>query len=256
MPNPDNAETTSPDAFAYASLLNEARRAPEDVSEITDSEGRIVRIERDPSFPGAKRLVLEAMPETAKFRVRWDLPATLHRPAFYPSDIPFLGGIASTIMEGGERIVVVWKDEGCPRVAPEEAERLKSSMPEDVKTMMAAMRELATQGKEVTPEAAATIKEYQYRLTQTDMKEWLEGLSRPEEVDERFSDGFETLVRESEAAGWVPEEEDEAQPMVFRSATFQRDGVRRRLMLTATLGNGLLHLNEEVAPPTPPREDP
>lgn len=154
MQEHSEAETTSADVGGYASLLNEARLAPEDVSEVTDSEGRIVRIERDPSFPGAKRLVLESMPETARLKVKWALPATLHRPDFYPPDVPFLPGIASTVMEGAGHTVVVWKDEGCPRVAPEEAERLKSSMPEDFKTFTATMKEMATQGKELTPEAS------------------------------------------------------------------------------------------------------
>lgn len=128
------------------------------------------------------------MVETAKLRVKWDLPATLHRPDFYPPDVPFIPGIASTIMEGEGRTVVVWKDEGCPRVAPEEAERLKSSMPEEFKTFLAAMKEVASQGKGVTPEAAAAIEEYRIRLSQEDVKAWMVSMSKSEEVDERFID--------------------------------------------------------------------
>ncbi len=254
MSNSDQDEKENPEPQGYAFLFIEARKAADDISEIRDAEGGSVQIERHPSYPGAKLLVFETPAAPIKHKIQWILPATSQRPDFYPAGLPHLPDIASTVMEGEGRTVVVWKDEGCPRVAPEEAERLKSSMPEEFKTFLAAMKEVASQGKGVTPEAAAAIEEYRTRLSQEDVKAWMASMSKPEEVDERFIDGFEALVKESKAAGWLPAEDDEDQPMVFRSATFQMDGVRRRVMLTATLGNGFLHLNEEVPPPTPPRE--
>lgn len=251
MANSDENETTNQKPQGYAFLFIEARKAADDVSEIHDEEGGIVRIQRDPSYSGAKRLMFDSPAAPARNQTQWILPATSIRPEFYPAGLPHLPDIASTVLEREGRTIATWRDEACPRLEPEEAERIESSMPEDFREFTATMKAFALQGKGDSPEAAATAKAFNHRMSMDDVKEWVASMSRPGELDARFSDGFEALLRESLAEGWVPEEGHGDHPSMGRSAALQKDGRQRHLLLTAPMGIGSLSLMEGVLPPTP-----
>ena len=116
---------------AYASLFSEGLGAPENVSEVRDSEGHLARIERDPSYPGAKRIYLDPSASDCPIQVYWSLPASASRPEFYPPGLPFIAGVSCKVTEGKDRLVATWLDEAGAR-DPDRAEAIRTSIPEEL----------------------------------------------------------------------------------------------------------------------------
>jgi hypothetical protein len=85
------------------SLLIEGLRAADTVSEVRDAEGRVARIDRHSSYPGATHVYLDPPPSDAAIRSQWGLPAASTRPDFYPPDLPFVSAIPGHVTEGQDR---------------------------------------------------------------------------------------------------------------------------------------------------------
>ena len=227
---------------AYASLFSEGVWAPEDVSEVSDSEGHLARIERDPSYPGAKRVYLDPSASDCPIQVHWSLPESASRPEFYPPDLPFIPGVSCRVTEGEDRLVATWIDDASAR-DPDRAEAIRTSIPEELSEFWSSMKQKWDEGRPVAPGVAERFKLFRDRFTDNDMPQWMASVCEGE-LEGRFPTDFENLLRQSVESGWSHESAEAAVPFAIKSASLRKGGGRRVLTLMAPFGAGTLVLSE------------
>lgn len=243
------------------SLMTEASAAPDDVSEVRDDEGGVARIERDPAYPGAKRISLDSAEEDAGISTQWILPATESRPSFYPDDVPFVPALACRVMEGKDRHFVTWRDEGCPVVDPERAKEFQESMPEAWREASASARKAAEAREAGEPAGEISFEEIRKSLDDEEVQEWMATMARATEPDPRYLAAYETALRISLESGWEEEPQEEAKsdepviPSAVRRASLTRGEARRTLVLTSMLGVGSLMMTQGPADAAHPPAD-
>ena len=232
----------------HGSLLSEALQAPDDVSEVCDSEGRLVHIQRDPSYPGAKRAHLDAPLADDRVTQVWHLPASPTRPDFYPPDVPFIRDVSCLVMEGNRGLFVSWKD-AAALLSPEKSEAMRTSMPADLSELMSSMHERSPD-KLAPADAAELIRLFQERFGDDDVQKWIASGSETE-LEDRVVTGFDDVARQSVESGWsLLEEPGEAgPPFVIRSETLRKAGMRRKLTLAVMAGVSHITLRDETIGP-------
>ena len=178
----------------YLSLLGEGFLAPDTVSEVHDGEGRVARIERHPSYPGAKRVYLDPPASDTPFQARWRLPASSTRPDFYPPEFPFIPELLCDVIEAEDRVQAVWVDETGPRISSDERKSFFSSLPPKISELAASVKQSSAQGRERALEFAEGLKALKDRgdvWSEGEAEDWLAGVSRREALDDRFIQAFE-----------------------------------------------------------------
>lgn len=233
----------------YLSLLGEGFLAPDTVSEVRDAEGRVARIERQASYPGAKRVYLDPPASETPFRVRWRLPASSTRPDFYPPEFPFIPELLCDVIEAEDRVQAVWVDETGPRISSDERESLISSLPTALSELAASVKQSSAQGRERALEFAEGLKALQARgdvWTEGEAEDWLAGVSGREALEDRFLEAFQTALGQMTEAGWVEEPANQAPSSAVRFAYLTRGDRGRQLRLMATFGMGTLTLTERL----------
>lgn len=228
----------------YGSLLSEGMEAPDTVSEVRDAEGRVARIERHPSYPGAKRVYFDPPASDAPFQAQWSLPASSTRPDFYPPELPFIPAISGYVIEGEGRVMATWRDDDAPRLGSDELELLSSSLPAELSELMASVKQSSAQGRQRAVEFVEGFKALRNRWSESDVEGWLAGVSGQEALDDRFGEAFQTAVGQMREAGWVEEPADHVPPYAVQFVYLTRDDRRRDLVLSATFGIGSLTLTE------------
>ena len=230
-----------------ASLLSQGAGAPQDVSEVSDSEGQVARIERDPSYPGAKRVYVYPPTSEGPNHTRWILPAASARPTFYPPDFPFIRDIACRVSVGEGLVFAIWRDEAKRRPDPESAASTLAPMPAVMSDLVSSMKDTLAKIKQTGPEAAEASKALLDRFLQDDVQQLMERASTEEALDDRWAAGFREVRRQSIESGWVVEaaEADGTTPPAVASASFRKAGRQRVVLLTAMFGRGGLSLVEE-----------
>ena len=226
------------------SLLSEGFGAPDDVSEVRDAEGRVARIERHPSYPGAKRVYLDPPASDAPFQAHWSLPASSTRPDFYPLELPFIPAISGFVIEGEGRVMVTWRDDSAPCLGSDELESLRSSVPTELSELMASVKKSSAQGRQRAVEFVKGFKALSDRWSESDVEGWLADVSGPEALEDRFGEAFQTALGQMREAGWVEESADHIPSYAVQFAYLTRDDRRRDLVLSATFGIGSLTLTE------------
>jgi len=234
----------------YAALMREAIVAPEDTSEMRDGEGRLARIERDSSYPGAKCIRMIVAEGDNPLPVQWILPAATTRPAFYPTELPFLPGIACRVMEGEGRLFVSWRDPGCPVVNPEEVAALKDSMPTAMRAAAASMKKAVDESASGTPGSEVSFKDFKQHFDTEEAKEWMASMARAKETDPRFMAGFDTLLNACLEAGWEVAPQGPEDIPAVRSTSLRLGSSRRTLVLSSMMGIGSLVLTQKEEPDT------
>jgi len=230
----------------YLSLLGEGFLAPDTVSEVRDAEGRVARIERHPSYPGAKRVYLDPPASDTPFHVRWRLPASSTRPDFYPSEFPFIPALLCDVIEAEGRVQAVWVDETGPRISSDDRESLSSSLPPGVAELAASMKESSAQGRERASDFKEGLKALEDSWSAGEAEEWLASVSRGEALDDRFIEAFQTALGQMTEAGWVEEPANQPPSYAARFAYLTRGDRGRQLKLMATFGIGTLTLTERL----------
>ena len=236
------------------SLLSEALQAPDDVSEMSNSEGRIVRIQRDPSYPGAKRAHLDApLPDDRVTQV-WRLPASATRPEFYPSDVPFIPDVSCLVTEGKRGLSVSWKDAASRSLSPEKAEAIRTSAPADLSDLMSSVYRRSPD-KPAPADAAELHRLFRERFRDDDVQQWVVSDSG-RELEDRIVARFDDLVRQSVESGWSQEGPGEGDPpFVIRSETLRKAGTQRELTLMAVAGISNIILRDETIEPVASRHE-
>ena len=231
------------------SLLSEALQAPDDVSEVGDSEGRIVRIQRDPSYPGAKRVHLDTTLLDDPVTEIWQLPASPTRPDFYPPHVPFIRDLSCLVMERKRGLFVSWRDATAGRqLSPEKAEAHRTSIPADLSELMSSMHERSPD-KLAPADAAELNRLWRERFDDDDVQQWIASGSEIE-MEERIVAGFDDVAQQLVQLGWTLEGAGEAgPPSVIRSETLRKAGIRRELTLMAVHGIGNITLRDETIGP-------
>jgi len=232
------------DGDGQPAILGTAMRAPDDVSEIRDSEGRVAHIERHDSYPGAKRAYLDPAPPSGAIRSQWRLPATSAQPSFYPDALPFVSGLSASVMEGDTRLIATWRSDDPPRPEPEAVENLRSALPRE----MAEVFTPDTLGAEDSSERISRFREafrsLRDRWTDDNVREWLVATSADDRPpDPCFLEAYQAVLTQLLARGWV-HRASESEPDSVRSASLARGGRRLELRLSAPLGVGSLTLYE------------
>ena len=228
----------------YGSLLSEGFGAPDDVSEVRDAEGRVARIERHSSYPGAKRVYLDPPVSDAPFQAQWRLPASSTRPDFYPPGLPFIPDISSHVIEAEGRVMATWRDDACPRVSPDELEAIQASLPTELSELMSSVKHSSAKGRQRASEFVEGFKALRDRWSDEDVKEWLAGVSGPEALEERFVEAFQTALDQMAEVGWVEEPAQHVPSYAVELAHLRRGDRQRQLVLSATFGIGSLMLTE------------
>lgn len=233
----------------YLSLLGEGFLAPDTVSEVRDAEGRVARIERHPSYPGAKRVYVDPPASDTPFQVRWRLPASSTRPDFYPPEFPFVPALLCDVIGAEDCVQAVWVDETGPRISSEERESLGSSLPPALSELVASLKQSSAQGRERALEFAEGLKALKARgdvWSEGEAEDWLAGVSGPETLEDRFLESFQTALGQMTNAGWVEEPSNQAPSYAVRFAYLTRGDRGRQLRLMATCGIGTLTLTERL----------
>ena len=233
----------------YLSLLGEGFLAPDTVSEVHDAEGRIARIERHPSYPGAKRVYLDPPASETPFQARWRLPASSTRPDFYPAEFPFIPALLCDVIEAEDRVQAVWVDETGPRISSDERKSFFSSLPPELSELAASVKQSSAQGMERASEFAKGLKALKDRgviWSEGEAEGWLAGVSRREALEDRFIQAFETALGQMTEAGWVEEPANQDPSSAVRFAYLTRGDRGRQLRLMATFGMGTLTLTERL----------
>lgn len=228
----------------YVSLLGEGFLAPDTVSEVRDAEGRVARIERDPSYPGAMRIYLDPPASDTPIQVRWRLPPSSTRPDFYPPEVPFIPALLGDVIEAEDRVQAMWRDETCRRIGSEELESLSSSFPTEISELVAEVKQSSTEGRERAAEFAKGFKALSDRWSEADVEGWLAGVPGQEALEDRFLEAFQTALDQMTEAGWVEEPADHIPSYAVKFAYLRRDDRGRQLLLSAMLGIGVLTLTE------------
>lgn len=157
----------------YVSLLSKGLGAPDEVSEVRDAGGRVARIERHSSYPGAKRVYLDPSASDDSIEVQWSLPASSTRPEFYPLELPFIPAISGHVLEGKGRVMAMWRDDPAPRVSSDELESLTSCFPTEVSELMVSVKQGSTQGRQRAVEFVEGFKALSNRWSESDVEGWL-----------------------------------------------------------------------------------
>ena len=234
---------------SHGSLLSEALQAPGDVSEVSDSEGRLVHIQRDSSYPGAKHAHLNAPLADDRWTQMWRLPASPTRPDFYPPDVPFIPDVSCLVMEGKRGLFVSWKDTAT-LLSPEKAEAMRTSVPADLSEMMSSVRERSSD-KLAAADAAEMHQLFQERIRDDDVQEWMASGSETE-LENRIVTRFDDVARQLVESGWsvsVGEPGEAGPPFVIRSETLRKAGMRRELTLAVVAGVSNIILRDETIGP-------
>ena len=199
-------------------LLSEALQVPDDVSEVSDSEGRLVRIQRDPSYPGAKRAYLDTPRVDDRVTQVWRLPASPTRPDFYPPDVPFIPDVLCLVMEGKRGLFVSWTDAAGRPLSPEKTEAMRTTLPADLSELMSSLHERSPD-KLAPADAAELHRLFRERVGNDDVQQWIASGSETE-LENRVVTGFDDVARQLVESGWSLEEPAEAgPPFVIRSET-------------------------------------
>ena len=90
----------------YGELMRKAVSASDDTTEVRDEEGRVARIARDESYPGAICVTLDATEDQTRYQTKWILPATESRPSFYPDRVPFVSGISCVVTQASKTVFI------------------------------------------------------------------------------------------------------------------------------------------------------
>lgn len=238
----------------YSTLLQEAVEASEDVTELRDEEGRLARIERHESYPGAVCVRLDATEAQTPYPTLWVLPAMESRPSFYPAEIPFLGGLSCRARQAPDRLFVIWYDENRTDPAPELKQQVRASMPGPLREVLGDLKEAYAAGESVSEESVQEIIE---EFGSEPVREWTAGLLETSAPDERLVAAFDTIVRECLKSGWYEdtvEAEENALPM-HRTTTLRNSKLQRALVLGGMFGRGSLLLTQEPLEALDPASD-
>lgn len=224
-------------------LISKAMEADEEISQVQDDRGHVIEIERDPGVPGAKKLSYVGSAEDS-VPTHWRFPASSEPSSLYPDGVPFLPGMAASVLRGEERLFVHWRDDfRCPE--PDQLETLESSMPDEVRATLHKLRDGMKEGGEMDRSKLAEVSRILRELwTEDGMTEWV-GSTASSDPDPRFVEGFEALAQACSDAGWTETEDREPQPFRAKSAAYTKAGRRRRIVLHTALGTSQLMLWEK-----------
>lgn len=224
------------------SLMAQAMHASDDVSEVTDSEGRVAHIERDPSYPGAKHIYLDPSPEGRAVHEQWRLPPTLERPSFYPEGVPFAANLHALVMDGEGRRIVSWRADTPPPLGAEDVETIRNSLPPELLKLMPSDGEIPPDPNERLPALRKAFKEMRDNFE----LEWPVFVTTQKPPDEVFLEAFDAMVEEIVAAGWIEQPPKKVRVATFRAASFVRGDRECHLRLTSPFGIGSLTLYEKT----------
>lgn len=233
--------TSDPEILA---LLREAMDADEETSQVQDDRGHVIEIERDPEVPGAKKLSYVG-PAEDSVPTQWRFPASSEPSSIYPDGVPFLPGMAASVVRGEESLLVYWRDDACPRPEPDQREMLESSMPGEVRATLHELRDGMKEGGKMDRSKLAEVSLKLRELWAEDgMKEWLGSMS-DSDPDSRFVEGFEALAQACSDEGWTEAEDQEPLPFRAKSTVYAKAGRRRRITLHTMMDTSQMWLSEK-----------
>ena len=229
----------------YDELMRKAVSASDDTTEVRDEEGRVARITRDESYPGAVCVRLDATEDQTRYPTEWILPATESRPSFYPDDVPFVSGLSCLAKQASRRLFAIWDDEN--GTDPELRRQLAASVPPALRDAVDAVKARRDAGE---PLGEVGLKELTECLGDDSVREWAAPFLKESEPDERFVTGFESIVNDCLEAGWREEDVSEDLPfphLTLRLVALRRAGLQRVLVLSGARGPFALLLTQQPA---------
>ena len=213
-----------------------------EITEIRDDEGRVARIERHDSYAGAVCVRLDATEAQTPYPTQWVLPAIESVPSFYPSGVPFVGGLACQVLQASDRLHVSWRDENRTAPDPELSKRFGASVPASLRQAVDALQERRDAGESVEE---VSLEEITERLGDESLREWTAALMKASEPDERFVAAFDSIVNDCLETGWHEEEEPDNLTSAHRTVALRHGNLRRALVLVGALGMSGLSMTQE-----------
>ncbi len=229
---------------AFVALIDDAMQAPEHVTEVRDAEGRLARIQRDPEYPGAVCVRLDATEEEIWYTTHWTLPAVGSRPTFYPSDVPFVPDLGCRAREAPGRLYAAWAEGDRSTPDPELVKQFQDSMPAPLKEMLESMKRRAKQGELVKEVSLEQLAE---QLGDESVPQWAASVTKASQPDERFIAVFDGVLEACVESGWQEVASTDEVPSTARTVYLRRGNSRRALVLTCALGIGRLLMTEGPA---------
>jgi len=231
----------------YDELMKTAASAADDTTELQDEEGRVARIARDESYPGARRVTLDATEDQIPYPTLWILPASESRPSFFPDEVPFVSGVSCRAKQANRRLYVNWDDEHATATDPELGRRLAASTPAAVRDTLDMLRARMGAGE---PLGQAGLEKVTEMLEDESVQEWTASGMKASKPSERLVIGFESILTDCLEAGWQEEDISEDLPsahLIHRAVALRRGELKRALVLSGALGTSRLGLTQEPA---------
>lgn len=241
--------------FVDGMRLIRAAQKDASCSELQDDSGRRILVERDPEPGIAIRLTRHGAEDTSHWQALRVRPVE-QRPASYPTSLPFLPTRSAAIVSSSGGTTATWRLVEAPACGFMPG--LKDSP--TVARMREALEPIADRvragDKAARAELGARMREFTAALSPSD-RAALYAAARPDaESLAELTQVFDAARESSIADGWtVVEEQRTDSPVPGRTASFEKGGEERRLVMVATSGPGAVVFLDQQAKEAAGRAD-